>query len=154
MCTILKKSAYESLIGQIVFIEENSQYIQSVISQNAILPRGLKAQAFFTNYIKRIEALAKDIQIVNDSEIVVPGSPVNRLPFIVLGSYFTLKEPGKSNTYCHICVQNDMRKDIYNEIFFLSETGMQFLLQETGADIWADIGFGRRQYTISSIRFI
>lgn len=147
MGTIIQRSSYEKLIGETVYIEENMPSIQETLVKSKILTSKTDARLYFEKYIKKVEALFEDITVVDDNE------RLNRIPFVVLDSSFTLRDSNDRVYYCHLIYDNTWGGNRHlHEIYFLSETGMTLLLKEEGSTVTLNMGNGYLEHTISSIR--
>ena len=147
MRTILQRSSYEKLIGQTVYIEENTASIQETLVRSKILNSKTDAKLYFEKYIKKVETLLENITVVDDNE------RQNRIPFVVLDSSFTLRDSNDRVYYCHLIYDNTWggNRNLH-QIYFLSETGMALLLKAEGNSVSVNMGNGYNEHKISSIR--
>jgi transcription elongation GreA/GreB family factor len=147
MRTILQRSSYEKLIGQTVYIEENTPSIQETLVRSKILNSKTDAKLYFEKYIKKVETLFENITVVDDNE------RQNRIPFVVLDSSFTLRDSNDRVYYCHLIYDNTWggNRNLH-QIYFLSETGMALLLKAEGNSVSVNMGNGYSEHKISSIR--
>jgi transcription elongation GreA/GreB family factor len=147
MRTILQRSSYEKLIGQTVYIEENTPSIQETLVRSKILNSKTDAKLYFEKYIKKVETLFENITVVDDNE------RQNRIPFVVLDSSFTLRDSNDRVYYCHLIYDNTWggNRNLH-QIYFLSETGMALLLKAEGNSVSVNMGNGYNEHKISSIR--
>jgi transcription elongation GreA/GreB family factor len=147
MRTILQRSSYEKLIGQTVYIEENTPSIQETLDRSKILNSKTDAKLYFEKYIKKVETLFENITVVDDNE------RQNRIPFVVLDSSFTLRDSNDRVYYCHLIYDNTWggNRNLH-QIYFLSETGMALLLKAEGNSVSVNMGNGYSEHKISSIR--
>jgi len=149
MEAFLQKSSYEKLILQMVYIEENTEAIQEAIMESGLGTSKADIELYFEKYIKRIEALLKEIHIAGH------GERLNRLPFVVLDSSFTLRDANNKVYYCHLSNDNNWEENRnLHQIYFLSETGLTLLLKKEGRSVHVDMGNGHMEHTISSIRIV
>jgi hypothetical protein len=149
MRTILQRESYEKLIGQIVYIEENMQNFQDALIKSKLLATRTDARLYFENYIKKVEALFEDISITMDRE------RQNRIPFIVLGSSFTLCDINNRVYYCHLAYDNLTGESrSLHQIYFLSEAGITLLSKSDGSTVTVNMGKGYLRHKISSVRIV
>lgn len=147
MKTLLQKSSYEKLIGQTVYIEENMPSIQETLVESKILTSETDARLYFEKYIKKVEALFQNITIVDYHE------RINRIPFVVLESSFTLRDSNDRVYYCRLIHDNTWGGNRHlHEIYFLSEIGMTLLLKAEESTVTLNMGIGYLEHKISSIR--
>lgn len=127
MRTILQRSSYEKLIGQTVYIEENLSNIQESLVKNKILTSKESAEFFFSNYIKKVESLFEETTVVDEED------RLNRIPFVVLESSFTLSDIKNKVYYCHLThdITWDRNRNLH-QLYFLSEAGLTLLSKQEG----------------------
>lgn len=150
----MQRSAHEKLISQVLFIEENIDYMQDMGLENKAFSTKEDIRLFFNDYIKKTEMLFEEIYIDN-SDHPKANEHLNHLPFIVLDSWFTLCDKDNRFTYGYLSRDNvwDGRKDIY-QLYFLSEAGLALLLKEVGSIVHINIGKGYADYKITSVKMI
>lgn len=96
----LKKDDYEKLIGQLIFIEENKGDIEQLLISNKLFSSRTDIQKYLRYYTKKVESILPDVVIVNNAESFTFHN--NFLPFVVIGSCFTLKDKDGINHYCYL----------------------------------------------------
>jgi hypothetical protein len=149
MQAFLQKTSYEKLIRQMVYIEENMQEIQDAIIQSGIGTSAADVRLFFEKYIERTEALIRETAVTDR------GERLNRIPFIVLDSSFTLRSADNRTFYCHLTSDNEWEgKKSLLKIYFLSETGLSLLLKKENGTVNVNLGSGYMDHGISSVRIV
>lgn len=131
-----------------VYIDENINDIALKAADTRLFVTQKRAEWFFREYISELELLigrAKIVEFTGESE-------VNNLPFIVLGSSFTLIDRQKHIRQCHMSydVLGEARRDV-SEVYFLSGAGRSLIWKEVGDSVRADIGMGLADYRVHSI---
>jgi hypothetical protein len=146
MSTVIQRTSYEKLIGQTVYIEENMPAIQEAAFGSRLMTSRAAIRLYFEKYINKVEALFRDVTVVDDSD------GLNRIPFIVLGSSFTLRDRDRRVYYCHLTHDNTW-EDSRNlrQLYFLSETGFSLLMREEGAVAAVNMGSGRLEHQVGPI---
>ncbi|MGI5849344.1 MAG: hypothetical protein ACOX8Q_04680 [Christensenellales bacterium] len=154
MKILLRKTAYETLIKQVIFVEENIDEMLDIVINSGRFSSKEKANQFFQDYINKIESLFEEIQIIDDKKPQLKSN-VNLLPFIILDCHFTLRDNQGGRYFCHLSNDNEWdRKNPNIQLYFLTETGLGLIGKDNGDTVRVDIGMGLVEYTISSIRII
>lgn len=149
MAIQLKKQAYEKIIRHLVFIEENKNDIMDTLLHNGTFSSKLTSHSFIKSYIKRIEAVLTNITLVEQEMF---SEDYNSLPFIIIGSSFTLIDKSKTRHFC--CLTSDIygkTAGAVNNIYAFSESGVEILMKEKNASCILDLGGGFGEYVINSI---
>ena len=154
MKVVLSEAGYERLIEQLLKINENIEDIIDTYSQNSNFFSKKEIKQSIKNHITKVETLFEDLQVSKGVE-KFDSYRINELPFIVLGSYFSLIGVKEIDFNCYLSSDNIWnRKNSYIQIFYLSETGFNLLGKEVGESVNIDIGDGEHEYLIKSIRII
>lgn len=152
MNVILERDAYEKLIRQIVCIEEDLDGIAQRAADAKLFRTQKRARWFFEEYVKEVESLFRS------AEVIVKGTRcdiyVNKLPFIVLGSSFTLTDDKKGIRMCRMSYDALPESSGLIDIYFLSEAGRALLMKEEGGCVSAALGSRPREFTVSSISMV
>lgn len=148
----LKKHSYESLIQQLIFLEENSRDIEQTLVNGNIFPSGQEVQRFLKKYAKKVESVFAHVQIVNGTDDFSSFNK-NLFPFIVIGSCFTLRNSSNHNFYCRLTSDiYENASGISHNIYAFSRSGLSLLLKEKDEYCTVDLGGGMNEYVINSIR--
>ena len=145
----LERAPYEKLIQQMVYIDENISDIALKAADTRLFVTRKRAELFFKEYVSELESLLRGAKIVDSPE----ENGVNSLPFIVLGSSFTLIDRQRHIKQCHMAydVLSDRKCDV-SEIYFLSGAGRSLLWKEVGDSVKTDIGAGLTDYRVHTIK--
>ena len=147
----LNKAAYEKLINQVIFVEENINDIVDGAMESGRFSSRFVAQRFFQRYIGTIEALFPNISVIEEKSVL----NMNRLPYITLDSQFTLFDKSSARFFCHLSMEYDWDRNNANiPVYFLSAAGIDLLCKRPRAIVCTDIGMGAQDYTIGSITMI
>lgn len=151
MSLAMQREQYENLIKQIVYLEENISEISREAADAGYFASEAAAGEFFGEYVGKVESLFKDLKIV-EKEAFRGDTKLNRLPFIVLDSSFTLTRGGSVRDFCHLSyeIYRDSKCPV-KHIYFLSEAGIALLLRQSGERVQTDIGEGLCEYIVGSI---
>lgn len=151
MAIELKKSAYEKLIKQLIFIEENKEDLEGLLINNGLFDSRSDIQKYFRYYMKKVESILTHAVTIDDCEDFSMNR--NILPFIVLDSCFTLKDKNGKNYYCYLTSDiYEKAPGIFHNIYAFSESGLDLLMKEKTDLCFVDLGNGFKEYVINSIK--
>lgn len=146
----IERPVYEDLIRQIVYTEENIDGIAQKAQGVKVFPTHKRARWYFEEYIKEVESLFKEAEVVATG--VGGDISLNTLPFIVLGSCFTLTDRRKRARLCRMTYDEMQGESGACNVYFLSRAGRALLMKEDGRNVVADMGKGPAEFTIGSIK--
>lgn len=137
---LLTREAFERLIHDIVYIEEEknwlAEYFPTAASERA------DYYSIIENYILQVDALIRRVQVSNHSE--------NFLPFVIVNSEVYLSSfDGDSSMKVRLVLPQQNLEE--HDISCLSPFGMALLLKEIGSEVNHPIKQGTLRYRIDSI---